>query len=40
VNPIVQLGAIPVFIDSELTTYNADISQLERALSPKRAPFS
>jgi len=40
VNPIVQLGAIPVFIDSELTTYNADISQLERALSPKtRAVF-
>ncbi len=35
VNPIVQLGAIPVFIDSELTTYNADLSQLEAALSPK-----
>ena len=35
VNPIVQLGAIPVFVDSELTTYNADLSQLERALSPK-----
>jgi len=35
VNPIVQLGAVPVFIDSELTTYNADLSQLERALSPK-----
>ncbi len=35
VNPIVQLGAIPVFIDSELTTFNADLSQLENALSPK-----
>lgn len=35
VNPIVQLGAIPVFIDSELTTYNADLSQLERARSSK-----
>jgi CDP-6-deoxy-D-xylo-4-hexulose-3-dehydrase len=35
VNPIVQLGCIPVFIDSELTTYNADLSQLEAALSPK-----
>jgi CDP-6-deoxy-D-xylo-4-hexulose-3-dehydrase len=35
VNPIVQLGAIPVFIDSELTTYNADLKQLERALSPR-----
>jgi len=35
VNPIVQLGAVPVFIDSELTTYNADLTLLERALSPK-----
>jgi CDP-6-deoxy-D-xylo-4-hexulose-3-dehydrase len=35
VNPIVQIGAIPVFIDSELTTYNADLSQLEAALSPR-----
>ncbi len=35
VNPIVQLGAIPVFIDSELTTYNADISLLQQALSSK-----
>jgi CDP-6-deoxy-D-xylo-4-hexulose-3-dehydrase len=35
VNPIVQHGAVPVFIDSELTTYNADLSQLEAALSPR-----
>ncbi len=35
VSPIVQLGAIPVFIDSELTTYNADFSQLDAALSSK-----
>ncbi len=35
VNPVVQVGAVPVFIDSELTTYNADLSQLEKALSPK-----
>ncbi len=35
VNPIIQMGAIPVFIDSELDTYNADMSQLEAALSPK-----
>jgi len=35
VNPIVQLGAIPVFIDSELVTLNADLAQLEMALSPK-----
>lgn len=35
VNPIVQMGAIPVFIDSELKTYNADLEQLEAALTPK-----
>jgi len=35
VNPIVQLGATPVFIDSELRTYNADLSLLEAALSEK-----
>jgi CDP-6-deoxy-D-xylo-4-hexulose-3-dehydrase len=35
VNPIVQLGMTPVFIDSELLTYNADLTLLEAALSPK-----
>ncbi len=35
VNPIIQMGAVPVFIDSELDTFNADLSQLEAALSPK-----
>jgi CDP-6-deoxy-D-xylo-4-hexulose-3-dehydrase len=35
VNPIIQVGAVPVFVDSELTTYNADLSQLEAALSPR-----
>jgi CDP-6-deoxy-D-xylo-4-hexulose-3-dehydrase len=35
VTPIVQSGAVPVFIDSELRTYNADLTQLERALSPR-----
>ncbi len=35
VNPIVQIGAIPVFIDSELTTYNADLTSLEAARSAK-----
>jgi len=35
VNPIVQIGAIPVFIDSELKTYNADLDALSRALTPK-----
>jgi CDP-6-deoxy-D-xylo-4-hexulose-3-dehydrase len=35
VNPIVQLGGVPVFIDSELGTYNADLDLLEAALSPR-----
>jgi CDP-6-deoxy-D-xylo-4-hexulose-3-dehydrase len=35
VNPIVQNGCVPVFIDSELTTYNADLGRLEAALSPR-----
>jgi len=35
VNPIVQAGCVPVFVDSELTTYNADLSHFEAALSPK-----
>jgi len=35
VNPIVQLGCIPVFIDSELETLNGDLAQLEAAVSPK-----
>jgi len=35
VAPILQYGAVPVFIDVELNTANADVSQLEQALSPK-----
>jgi len=35
VNPIVQNGLIPVFLDIDLATYNIDVSQLERAISPK-----
>ena len=35
VSPIVQYGAVPVFVDVELETGNIDPSQLEAALSPK-----
>jgi CDP-6-deoxy-D-xylo-4-hexulose-3-dehydrase len=35
VNPILQFGAVPVFVDVELGTYNIDASQLEAAISPK-----
>ena len=33
--PIIQYGAIPVFVDVELPGYNIDCDQLEEALSPK-----
>jgi len=35
VNPIVQHGCIPVFVDVELGTYEIDVTQLESALSEK-----
>ena len=35
VNPIVQHGMVPVFLDIVLPTYDADMSRLEEALSPK-----
>nr|WP_303852225.1 lipopolysaccharide biosynthesis protein RfbH [Seleniivibrio woodruffii] len=33
--PIVQFGAVPVFVDMELDTYNIDTSMLEKAVSSK-----
>lgn len=35
VTPIIQYGAIPVFVDVTIPTYNIDCSQLENALSDK-----
>ncbi len=35
VAPIIQYGAIPVFIDVTLPTYNIDVTKLETALSEK-----
>ena len=35
VNPIIQNGLIPVFLDVEKATYNLDITHLEEALSPR-----
>jgi len=35
VAPIIQYGAVPVFVDVTLPTYNIDCSQLEAALSEK-----
>lgn len=33
--PIVQFGAVPVFVDVVLGTYNVDVTQLDAALSPR-----
>src|ERR1700733_9974590 len=35
VNPIMQNGLVPVFLDVELGTYNIDVIHLEEALSPR-----
>jgi CDP-6-deoxy-D-xylo-4-hexulose-3-dehydrase len=35
VNPIIQQGLVPVFVDCEIGTYNIDATQIEAALSPK-----
>lgn len=35
INPILQIGCIPVFIDITLPTYNIDVSQIEAAISPR-----
>ena len=35
VNPIIQFGAIPVFVDVALPGFDIDVNQLEAAYSPK-----
>lgn len=35
VNPILQNGAVPVFVDVDIPTYNIDANKIESALSPK-----
>lgn len=35
VNPIIQQGLVPVFVDCEIGTYNIDVKQIEAAVSPK-----
>ncbi len=35
ISPIIQYGAIPVFVDVTIPQYNIDVTQLESAYSPK-----
>ncbi len=35
VNPIIQFGAVPVFVDVELGTYNINAELIEAAISPR-----
>lgn len=35
VNPIIQFGAIPVFVDVDMNTHNIDADLIEKAITPK-----
>jgi CDP-6-deoxy-D-xylo-4-hexulose-3-dehydrase len=35
VNPVIQNGLVPVFVDVDLGTYNVNIAQLEAAIGPR-----
>jgi len=35
VNPILQYGAVPVFVDIDLASHNIDVTKIEAAISPK-----
>ena len=35
INPLIQFGVIPVFVDIDIATHNIDTSLIEAAVSPK-----
>lgn len=35
INPVIQFGAVPVFIDVDIATHNVQANQIEAAVSPK-----
>ena len=35
VNPIIQFGAVPVFVDVDISTHNIDVSKIEAAITSK-----
>ena len=39
VNPIIQQGLVPVFVDCEIGTYNINAEPIEAALSPSTSVF-
>ena len=39
VNPIIQNGLTPVFLDATLPTYNIDVSKLEEAVTEEAKPL-
>lgn len=39
-NPIIQNGLVPVFVDVELLTYDVDVTQLAEAIGPKTRAIS
>lgn len=35
INPLIQYGCVPVFVDIDIPTYNIDTDKIEQAISPK-----
>ena len=35
INPMIQFGCIPIFLDVEIPTYNIKVEDIEKAISPK-----
>lgn len=35
INPLIQFGCVPVFVDIDIPTYNIDVKKIEEAISPK-----
>ena len=35
INPLIQFGCVPVFVDIDIPTYNIDASKIEAAISPR-----
>ena len=39
VNPVIYVGAKPVFVDVDIMTWNIDVRQIEKAITKKIIPF-